>query len=81
MTEITLSDVQLVAVKQIKDWFKHETDVQQVFRLFGYAGTGKTTIVKFVLDELGLEPPAVLQACFTGKAAYVLQRRARRSTA
>ena len=27
--------------RAIKDWFKNRTDEQQVFRLFGYAGTGK----------------------------------------
>jgi exodeoxyribonuclease-5 len=73
--EIVLSDKQADAVRDIRDWFLRRTADQQVFRLFGYAGTGKSTIVKFVLDELGLDDGEVLQACFTGKAAFVLQRK------
>ena len=57
-----------------------------MFRLFGYAGTGKSTVLKFALAELGLEPhrgdrdggkcvPGVVTATFTGKAALVLRRK------
>ena len=86
MTDITLSDTQARAIAAIKDWFKYRTGEQQVFRLFGYAGTGKSTVLKFALDELGLEPhkgdreggacvPGVVTATFTGKAALVLRRK------
>ena len=86
MTDITPSDTQARAIAAIKDWFKNRTDKQQVFRLFGYAGTGKSTVLKFALDELGLEPhksdrdggacvPGVVTATFTGKAALVLRRK------
>src|SRR6516225_10108639 len=59
----------------LREWFRNDTERQQVFRLFGYAGTGKSTIVKFAIDELGLNDSDALRACFTGKAAYVLQRK------
>jgi exodeoxyribonuclease-5 len=86
MTDITPSDTQARAIAAIKDWFKNRTDKQQVFRLFGYAGTGKSTVLKFALDELGLGPhkcdreggqcvPGVVTATFTGKAALVLRRK------
>jgi exodeoxyribonuclease-5 len=85
MTDITPSDTQARAIAAIKDWFKNKTDKQQVFRLFGYAGTGKTTVLKFALAELGLEPhrsdregecvSGVVTATFTGKAALVLRRK------
>jgi hypothetical protein len=52
----TPSDTQARAIADIKEWFKNRTDKQQIFRLFGYAGTGKSTVLKFALDELGLEP-------------------------
>jgi len=42
----------------------------QVFRLFGYAGTGKTTLAKHLAE--GVEGK-VLFAAFTGKAAYVMR--------
>src|SRR5579885_2732947 len=86
MSDITPSDTQARAIAAIKDWFNNRTDKQQVFRLFGYAGTGKSTVLKFALDELGLEPhksdheggscvPGVVTATFTGKAALVLRRK------
>jgi exodeoxyribonuclease-5 len=86
MTDITPSDTQARAIAAIKDWFKNETGRKQIFRLFGYAGTGKSTVLKFALAELGLEPhkserdggacvPGVVTATFTGKAALVLRRK------
>jgi exodeoxyribonuclease-5 len=86
MSDITPSDTQARAIAAVKDWFKNRTDKQQIFRLFGYAGTGKSTVLKFALDELGLEPhkgdregdscvPGVVTATFTGKAALVLRRK------
>jgi exodeoxyribonuclease-5 len=86
MSDITPSDTQARAIAAIKDWFKNRTDKQQIFRLFGYAGTGKSTVLKLALDELGLEPhkgdreggscvPGVVTATFTGKAALVLRRK------
>ncbi len=75
---ITPSDTQAAAIRQIKDWFEHRTDEQQVFRLFGYAGTGKSTVLRFALDDLGLdagEPEDVVTATFTGKAAMVLRQK------
>ncbi|MBB4267713.1 ATP-dependent DNA helicase [Roseospira visakhapatnamensis] len=75
---ITPSDSQAAAIRQIKAWFEHRTDEQQVFRLFGYAGTGKSTVLKFALDDLGLDADDaedVVTATFTGKAAMVLRRK------
>lgn len=86
MSDIVPSDRQRQAIAAIRQWFETATDRQQVFRLFGYAGTGKSTVLKFALDELGLDPhrsgrdggscqPGVVTATFTGKAALVLQRK------
>ncbi len=52
--EITPSDAQFRAISAIKEWFTNRSREQQVFRLFGYAGTGKTTITKYAIKELGL---------------------------
>ena len=35
----------------------------------GYAGTGKSTLVKFIIDALDVEDTRVCYATFTGKAA------------
>ncbi len=71
-TELT-SD-QLEAEKLIEDWFLHST--RQTFVLAGYAGTGKTTLLKHVVcEKLNLVPDD--SAAFvtpTGKAATVLIR-------
>lgn len=41
----------------------------------GYAGTGKSTLVKYLIEKLGISPKKVAYATFTGKAALVLQRK------
>jgi exodeoxyribonuclease-5 len=43
---------------------------RQVFRLFGYAGTGKTTLARHLAEHVDGD---VLFAAFTGKAAQVLR--------
>lgn len=58
------------ALRAISAWTRRPDD--QVFRLFGYAGTGKTTLAKAVAaDARGV----VMFGAFTGKAAMVLQRK------
>ncbi|MEU5549228.1 AAA family ATPase [Micromonospora sp. NPDC047793] len=60
------------AIDKITDWYGRDDDErQQVFRLFGYAGTGKTTLARHIVEQLGVQ--RVLYAAFTGKAAYVLR--------
>lgn len=56
------------ALMAVDAWLK-DPSAPQVFRLFGYAGTGKTTLAKAIAQNAG----AVCFGTFTGKAAYVLQ--------
>jgi ATP-dependent exoDNAse (exonuclease V) alpha subunit len=78
---ITVSDVQAMAISAIRDWYLNHRHDQQVFRVFGYAGTGKSTITAIAMDALGLEPMTpgglggVLFAAFTGKAVLVMTRK------
>ena len=79
---IALSHSQQQAIAQLKDWFQNRTKDQQVFSVLGLAGCGKSTIVKYAIEELGLSAaPAgaktsdVLYAAFTGKAALVMTRK------
>ncbi len=58
------------ALAEIGRWFKRPD--RQVFRLFGYAGSGKTTLANHVAEGVDGE---VLFAAFTGKAAQVLRSR------
>ena len=78
---VTLSDMQARAIAAIRDWYENRRGEQQVFRVFGYAGTGKTTTTALAIEALGLEPMTpgglggVLFATFTGKAALVMTRK------
>lgn len=66
---LTWSPQQQEAIDKIATWYA-DSQAQQVFRLFGYAGTGKTTLARSIVDQLGIH---ALYAAFTGKAAYVLR--------
>ena len=46
-------------------------DDNQIFRLFGYAGTGKTTVIQEIARRTN---GAVLYCAFTGKAASVMRK-------
>ena len=53
---VTLSAMQSRALAAIRDWYVTRRHEQQVFRVFGYAGTGKTTTtanMAVVLAEAG----------------------------
>ena len=41
----------------------------------GYAGTGKSTLVKFIISALKIHPADVCYVAYTGKAATVLQQK------
>ncbi|MDE6676801.1 MAG: AAA family ATPase, partial [Clostridia bacterium] len=61
------------AAALIREWFLHLDN--QIFVLCGYAGTGKTFLVDYIVRDLGLVPGE--SAAFvapTGKAASVLIR-------
>ncbi len=58
------------ALKAVDRWLK--AGAPQVFRLFGYAGTGKTTLARHLAEHVDGD---VLFAAFTGKAAQVLRAR------
>ena len=61
------------ALKAVSDWMKAKPgtgNTPQVFRLFGFAGTGKTTLANHIADDIDGE---VKFAAFTGKAASVMR--------
>ena len=63
------SPQQDAALQAVDKWLKESEE--QVFRLFGYAGTGKTTLAKHLAASIA----RVRFAAFTGKAAHVLQQK------
>jgi exodeoxyribonuclease-5 len=56
------------ALKAVSRWLK--AGKPQIFRLFGYAGTGKTTLARYFAEHVDGD---VQFAAFTGKAAQVLR--------
>lgn len=58
------------ALKAVSEWLKKGST--PVFRLFGYAGTGKTTLARYFAEHVEGE---VQFAAFTGKAAQVLRNK------
>jgi len=77
---ITLTDEQQAAVTAILHWFDNEP-LSREFKLGGFAGTGKTTILKHLIHELETrkQPTHIAVMAFTGKAASVLRSKGVRS--
>jgi ATP-dependent exoDNAse (exonuclease V) alpha subunit len=63
------SSQQAAALKAVSKWTK-DRRAKQVFRLFGYAGTGKSTLAQEIARNVN---GVVIFATFTGKASLVLK--------
>jgi len=57
------------ALSAVSNWL-NDPDGAQVFRLFGWAGTGKSTLAQHLAKDVEL----VKYAAFTGKAALVMRK-------
>ncbi|MEO6015412.1 MAG: AAA family ATPase [Devosia sp.] len=58
------------ALLAVSEWLKDKNG-PQVFRLFGWAGTGKSTLARYLAEGVG----SVKYAAFTGKAALVMRKK------
>ncbi|AMX93753.1 MULTISPECIES: AAA family ATPase [Mesorhizobium] len=63
------SPQQADAIDAVSAW--HKAKEKQVFRVFGYAGTGKTTLARHFAEGL---KGRVLYAAYTGKAAMMMRK-------
>jgi exodeoxyribonuclease-5 len=70
---VQLTGEQAAAIERVRDWFTawHPTVHNGPFRLFGPAGTGKTTLARHIGPALNAK--RVVFGTFTGKAARVLR--------
>ena len=62
-------------LRKVSDWLKDSpgsSGVPPIFRLFGYAGTGKTTLARHIAEGVD---GSVRFAAFTGKAALVMRNK------
>src|ERR1700693_6632217 len=69
------SPQQDAALNGVAGWLKSKPGrpgTPQLFRLFGYAGTGKTTLARHLAEDVDGK---VAFAAFTGKAALVMRRK------
>lgn len=73
MSNIILEKEQQQAVDEATRWYNLANDKR--FILAGLAGTGKSTIVDFIINGLGILKQDVAFATYTGKAALVLRRK------
>jgi exodeoxyribonuclease-5 len=64
------SRAQVEAIDTVGRWLK--TTDRQVFRLFGCAGSGKSTIARYLAEQ---NSGATLFAAYTGKAALVMRNK------
>lgn len=61
---------QSAALKAVETWFASRPR-KQIFRIFGYAGVGKTSLARHFAASI---KGTVLYAAYTGKAALVMKR-------
>ena len=70
---IVLNEQQDECVKNAVNWFRNFSS-KQTFEISGPAGSGKTTIVKTIIQNLGLKMEDVMFVAYVGKAALQLTR-------
>lgn len=70
---MNLTEEQKVGIDNISTWYKNNK--KQMFILSGAAGTGKSTLIKYAIDNIGLSDTNVAFCTFTGRASFVLQRK------
>lgn len=72
ISNIELTDEQIFALMDIENWW-HKQD-KQVLEITGGPGTGKTFLVKYFADRIGLTDDDILYIAFSGKAVSVMAR-------
>jgi exodeoxyribonuclease V len=69
-----LTPDQTAAIRGAVAWYREHQ--KPYFQISGLAGTGKTSIIRYIIDDLGLdERDLVLYGAYTGKAARVLSNK------
>ena len=71
---IELTDEQEELSKKIVYWYKHFGQGKPYFYYSGAAGTGKTTVIRYVIQELNIDDDDVMACAYVGKAVLVLLR-------
>lgn len=69
---IEFSNEQIYAIYDLENWWQKKEN--QVFEISGSPGTGKTTLILYFIEQLGLSLDEVAFVAYTGKAATQMQR-------
>lgn len=67
-----LNEQQAQAIEALRKWWYNGS--KQVFQISGAAGTGKTTLIRYLINEIKLEHDEVLFTAFVGKATLAMTR-------
>ena len=67
-----LNEQQAQAIETLRKWWYNGN--KQVFQISGAAGTGKTTLIRYLINEIKLEHDEVLFTAFVGKATLAMTR-------
>ena len=67
-----LNEQQAQAIEALRKWWYNGN--KQVFQISGAAGTGKTTLIRYLINEIKLEHDEVLFTAFVGKATLAMTR-------
>ena len=59
----------------LKIALQRHADMERYTVIAGYAGTGKSTLVRFIIEALGVDEDRVVYTAFTGKAVEVLRKK------
>lgn len=71
--QIELTEQQKNAIDKTVKWFRKPH--KDTWSIVGFAGSGKTTVVNYIVEELGIDHGDIAFMTFTGKAALVLRRK------
>ena len=70
--KVTLNPEQEETLKKMLDWWHNSSN--QTFEITGAAGTGKTTLIRYLVAKLGLRKDEVLFTAYVGKATLAMTR-------
>lgn len=71
---IELTDEQKRLKKEVVEWYHKFPYGKPYYYYSGAAGTGKTTVMKSIIEELGLDDTEYVACAYVGKAVLVLLR-------
>lgn len=70
-----LTRSQREAYGMIRDWYQsRKTDRNKILRIGGLAGTGKSFLIRFLLEQFGFEEEDCFIVAYTGQAVNVLRQ-------